>query len=326
MPEVGVKPDGSYTRARYDLMRRNQATLKNVYALAENQTLNVLSAGVELDQQVYGGFLRKVLPSILDDWGNVSAVAAMEHYEAARQAWLNTTDVFTFANDTFLDRARWVDGKGVIVLKPGESVTLEATRKQFADLLGDSTRRADNYAAKVLEGKLYKAKLPAFDPEAMSDPIVNYAMKTWANQGPAAANTAAANALTRQIGAYNRDTMLFNAGLDSSVAGVQRVAHPGACAWCQTLAVGGVGRYGKQVLDFAMKFHDKCKCGIEPLYAGDKPLRPDYYDDMEKQISKAYAGEFDEDTLGSLADEAKTNASMRRLVQKVRAVKREDGN
>lgn len=307
-----------YNRARYDLIRRNQATLKAINELASDEALTVLDAGLDLERYEYAGYMRKTLPPILDKWGNVSAKAALDHYESARLEWRKVMEYRTISNTWDVPRAQVVNGK-VTVLTPGEVREFLQPRSEMGLR---AQRRERTYAQKVAQGRIYQATIPPFDPEAMSDPVIAQAMKAYSRGGVRAGNDAAANALTRQIGAYNRDTALYNAGLDRSVAGVQRIVNPNGCAWCKTLAVGGIGRSRRVVLDFAVHFHDHCRCHIETLFAGDKPLRPDYYDDIEKDIEKVRAGDYDEKGERRLRENASTNITLRGQVQALRSVER----
>lgn len=267
----------TYDRTKYELIRRNQAALDAVNRLASEEAMTVMTAGLNLEKQVYGGFSREVLPALLDKWGNVNANAAIEHYNALRLEW-----------STKNPRQR-------------------------------DKRQGRVYAEKVLQGQLYAAKLPQFNLEQLAEPIIGTAMQAYVLGGAEAANTAGRNALLRQIGAYNRDTMLFNAGLDDAVMGVQRVASINACAFCKTLALG-YGRRGTQVSDYAVNWHAHCRCSIEVLYEGDKPVRPDYYDEYESQLKKAYAGDYSEDGMRSI--QGGKGSSIRDLVQRMRAVER----
>lgn len=312
----------AYDRTRYELLRRNQASMRAINALAQEEALTVLSAGLDLERYEYAGFARTVLTPIVDKWGNVSAQTALNTYEQARSAWLEVMETRTFTNTWGVERARVINGV-VTVLQPGETITVDLPRREIG--IADANRRSRNYAAKVTQGQIYRAQLPEFDPKTMTDPIMAEAMKAYSEMGPEAANTAAGRALTRQIGAYNRDTMLFNSALDESVVGVQRVVNPNGCAWCKTLAVGGIGRSRRKVLDYAVNFHPNCRCAIEPLYAGDKPLRPDYYDDIEKDLKRAQRGEYDDVGQRALRKNANTNASIRSEVQALRSVMRDNG-
>lgn len=237
----------SYARARYLLAQRNQSTLAKVNALAMKNAREVFLTGAELDRQNFGGFARKVLPPIIDQWGNVNAVAAMDHYDASRELWY----------------------------------------QMHPTVQGQAYARSTRYAGAATMGKIYKATIPNFDSVALANPIVNEMMSQFASAGFNAASAAGQNAITRALGQYNRDTMLFNAGLDESVHRVQRVAEFNACGFCKMLAVGGYGRRTTRTSDYAVNWHNHCHCSIEVIFQGDSDVRPDYYDDIEKDIRRA---------------------------------------
>lgn len=288
-----------YQQSRYEIVRRNTATLKHIFALAEAETTEAMRGAVNLETPVFGGFVRKVLPPIMTKWGAVSATAAMQHYEAARREW-------QIAHGNEITVGKYTADGPYTIFQPAVNTHAERV-----------------YAKKVVQGRIYQARLASMDVESMTNELVDHVMAAQVKNGGLAGSSAAANAMTRQIGAYYRDTMLFNAGLDDQVVGVQRIVHPRGCAWCKTLAVGGVGRNRRIVLDFAMHFHDHCKCSIEPLFRGDKPIRPDYYDEIEQEIKRAYSGDIDPNVMRSLRPNSKTNPAMRALVQQVRAASRQ---
>lgn len=296
--EAQYKAEGDYYRTRYALAKRNTATLSDIFDLSTEEVRTVLAPAINLEREYYAGYARKTLPAILDKWGNVAGTAAIQHYEAARTAW-------TIAHS-------YRDTVGVFTAEGPYTITR----------LGNNIRRERNFATAAVRGRIYQARIANMSTAELANSVIDQAMAAWVRSGPLAGTDAAANAMTRQVGAYYRDTMLYNAGLDSAVAGVQRVVNQNGCAWCKTLAVGGVGRRKAVVLDYAAHFHDHCKCTIETLFAGDKPLRPDYYDDIENDLAAARAGDYDEAGMRSLNPDASTNESMRELVQKVRAVER----
>lgn len=299
--DAQYRQEVSYLRERYELARRNQATMAAVERLAGSEALTVLGTAVDLDRYQYAGFMRKTLPPIIDKWGKVNGKAALDHYEASRAAWQKAHG--------------YLDTVGVNTTQGPYTVWRP----------GNNSRRERAFAAKVVQGRIYQARMPAFDAGALTDPVIGAALKAYESGGLLAGNDAAANALTRQIGAYNRDTLLYNAGLDENVSGVQRVVNPNGCAWCKQLAVGGIGRSRRIVMDFAVNFHTHCKCSIETLFIGDKPLRPDYYDDIERDLKKAGAGDYDNTGERSLRAGGSTNEALRSRVQALRSVERTKG-
>lgn len=235
------------TRAQYDLQRRNQANLKRVTDLLANEATRVLGTGRNITgQQDMGGFLRTVVPGLIDRYGNVNAAVAVEYYDAQRLAFMEKHSAYPGAPRSVRTNAR---------------------------------RRAERVATARTQGQLYVAKLPKFDAIAKADTVVNYGMALFQGAGYDALTSEVTNAMTRAVASYNRDTMLFNSALDDAVVGVQRVAEPNACDFCQTVAFDSYG--GVRVSDYAVEWHNNCHCSLETIYVGDSKYRPDYYDDFE---------------------------------------------
>lgn len=243
-------------RARYEAVRRHQASMNQVSDLLDEEALRLLDVASGFGQQEMGGYLRLIVPGLLDRWGNVNATVAVRYYDEQRLAWLER--------------------------HPG------GVRSQ-----NGRNRMAERYARARLQGELYAATIPAFDAAAIAEPVIGYGMSSFLGEGGFDSMREAIRAATnRAVGSYNRDTMLYNAGLDSAVIGVQRVAEPKACEFCRTLAfksqkqtMRADGNYyladNVRVADYAIHFHNNCHCSIETLYAGDEPIVPDYYKDFE---------------------------------------------
>lgn len=233
---------------RLALVKTNQATMVQVETLLVTEASKALSLAEQLDRDTLGGFLRGVVPGLVDKFGNVNATLAMKYYDEQR--------------------------------------ALAIEKRKLRDWRNASKREA---AAK-LKSQIYVASLPQFEPAKVAEPIIGYAMATYvASDNFAPVREAVVGAMTRAVGSYNRDTILYNAGLDSDVVGVQRVAEPGACSFCATVAFqSGVWHaHAERVSSYAIDFHSHCKCSIETLYAGDKPFRPAHYDQLERDYTKA---------------------------------------
>jgi hypothetical protein len=134
------------------------------------------------------------------------------------------------------------------------------------------------------------AKLPTFNAPQISEPIIGQGMKTFMAAGFEPMTADVTRAMTRAVASYNRDTMLYNASLDEAVYAVQRVAEPNACGFCQLVAFESARvttEEGVRTASYAIDFHNNCKCSIETLYIGDRPIRPDYYDEFEANYQEA---------------------------------------
>jgi len=240
----------TYERAKYLLAVRNQANLKAVSNLAEQAGLTITRRAGQLPQQAMGAYLRETVPGIIDQFGKLNGVAAVQHYQNSR------------------------------------NLALAAIRGDFAD----PKRAADRIARAQLQGAVYKATLPAFNPVDKSKSVINYSMASYMSEGQPGLFRSVQQSLTRAVASYNRDTMLYNTALDPGAVTVQRVANPGACPFCSTMAFSSTRSGGSKLqvrtAQYAIEFHRNCSCTIETLYAGDSPIRPPYYDQLEKEYSQ----------------------------------------
>lgn len=245
-------------RQRYEAIRRNQATMQQVNVLLERESTKVLSLAEQFDQQQMGGYLRTVVPGLVDRYGNVNATAAMAYYDEQR----------------LLAGAR----------------------------LSMSTLRAQRLAGAKLKSQIYVAKLQTFDQVEIAEPIIGAGMKALMADGFGAMRSTVTNAMTRAVGSYNRDTIVYNAGLDEATLTVQRVAEPNACAFCALMAFSSSRSVSGDSLEvrttsYAVDFHNNCHCSIETIYEGDEPIRPDYYDQFEEEYLEVYKSNSVKDTL-----------------------------
>ena len=244
-------------KEKYDAARRNQATMQQVENLLIEETTSVLTVARDFERQEFGGFLRQVVPVLVDKYGNVNAVAAMQYYDEQRRIW-------------------W-EGKQRAGTRSGRQ---------------SQQRRAERYASARLRGEIYVARMPEFNLPEKTDPIINWTMKRFAETGFDIAAETAKNAMTRAVASYNRDVMLYNAALDRDVVKVQRVAEPGACSFCRLMAFSSSRSASGDSLDvrtasYAVDFHDNCRCSIETLYQGDEAIRPPYYEQFEQNYLQA---------------------------------------
>jgi hypothetical protein len=243
-------------QTRYALLKRNQANIRQVNKILVDEALKVTALAAGFNQDQMGGFLREVIPGLIDEYGNVNAAAALEYYNDQRLAALGRN--------------------------PGRAA---------------ARRQAERFARARLESEIYIASLPQFDIEAKAEPIIGYAMSMYTKNGFDSMRPELANALTRAVASFNRDTLLYNSALDRSVVGVQRVAEPNACSFCRTVAFGSRNnKYQPRITSYAPNWHNNCNCSIETIYEGDSLYRPDYYDEFEygrptaKQTTERNAG------------------------------------
>lgn len=95
--------------------------------------------------------------------------------------------------------------------------------------------------------------------------------------------TAIGGTIQRSLNGVNRTTISYNIVTDPDGTRYQRVPAANACAFCRTMAaVAEV-----QTDDYFSKYHDFCHCRSVPVFAGQKPYRADYYDEIENEYYKA---------------------------------------
>lgn len=254
----------TYARWQYEQQIKQEAVIRQVNDLITDSATGIVRTAADLGQQEYGAFLRSVIPELLDQYGNVNATAAIDYYTQMREQWSELYGA--------------------------------AARRQIGR---DAVRSAEQrYAAAITGAKINVAKnaeafaatyAPTYDVASKTDAVMNFAMKVRSKYGHEASVDAMNNALTREVAMFHRDTVLFNSAIDPYVNRVQRVAQATACEFCRLMALGS--REGKvRVSTYAAKFHDHCHCTIQPLFEGDEPVRPDYYDQFEKEYADASKG------------------------------------
>lgn len=250
----------TFERYRYEQQLAQEAAMRQVDALIGEQSAAIAGLGANLAQQEYGGLLRSVLPSLIDDYGRINATAAIEYYNNVRNQWLAT----------YGDEARTQASRG--------AVRAQATRAATAQTQG-ALAVAQGYAAQYADD---------YDAIGKASTVINHVMKVRAQEGQTASVEAMRNALTREVAMYHRDTILFNSALDRNVYRVQRVAQAGACDFCRLMALGST-RGTVRTSTYAARFHNNCQCTITPLFRGESPVRPDYYDQFEAEYEQASA-------------------------------------
>lgn len=73
-------------------------------------------------------------------------------------------------------------------------------------------------------------------------------------------------AVTEQVLAGGRETVLASAKADPEARGWARIAGPGACAFCRMMA--GRGPVYRTITTASFKPHDHCTCAVEIVYYG----------------------------------------------------------
>lgn len=264
-PKYVTTADGrriTYTRWKYEETLRQQNNLANVEQVLTAQATTLANVGASMAQQEYGGYLRTIIPNLLDTYGNVNAQAAINYYDQARLEWSKAF--------------------GATASRQVTRSSVAAREKRFAAAKTQGAYRVGTMTAEEFAAKF----LPTYKTLEKSEAVIGFAMKVRAKSGHEPSISAMNNALTREVASYHRDTVLFNSALDPYASRVQRVAQANACEFCKLMALGSTS--GKvRVSTYAVKFHSKCHCTIQTLWEGEEPIRPDYYDQFEEEYVNA---------------------------------------
>lgn len=235
-------------RERYDAIRRNQATMRQVNTLIERESTQVLSLAEQFGQQEMGGYLRTVIPGLLDRYGNVNATAAMAYYDEQR---LNARLRLDMSNRR-ADRL--------------------AAKKLQAQLYVARLAPVDSQAlAEPIIGTGMKA-LMSDGFGAMRDQVNN-------------ALTRAVASYNRDTILYNA-SLDESVVTVQRVAEANACAFCALMAFSSTQSASGAP-LDVRTTSYAVDFHNNCHCSLETLYEGDTPIRPDYYDQFEQEYLDA---------------------------------------
>lgn len=143
--------------------------------------------------------------------------------------------------------------------------------------------------------KSYKAYIPNLDPFEEVDSIVGYGMAHFQEKGFTQLPDILANAITRPVTNWNRDTMRQNSISDPARTVIQRVARADACAFCAMAALNSTKVIEGETMvisptSYRKKFHDQCHCTEEVIFQGEDLITPPYYQTFQMQYDEAQGG------------------------------------
>jgi hypothetical protein len=149
---------------------------------------------------------------------------------------------------------------------------------QLATTYYDEARTAANVEA------AYAAYAAEYTVETEIQKAIGYAMalKTKGSTFEAVQSTLVGH-VQRIINGVNRETIRQNINKDPNGLRYQRVPSAGACSFCMTLAA--VAELTTE--DYYTEYHSYCHCKTIPVFSGQTPYRPSYYDDFQNEYYKA---------------------------------------
>jgi hypothetical protein len=226
-----------------DAVKRNTDNITQVSQVARREMSGAFSLNATKDRNEFAGVVRRLGPAALNNFANISATSAVYHYQEMKD--------IAFKNAIGLQLSRRAQNRRV---------------------------SAQLAASDSIDFNKYTPTIQSLDLDAKTGAMVAFALKKFDSNGYIGGQNAAIDYAIREIAMANRDTILFNSTLDSSIQGVQRVADPNACAFCLVTALGGSRSY-------ATDYHDSCRCTVEPIFVGQSDIRPAYYDSLEEKYN-----------------------------------------
>lgn len=104
------------------------------------------------------------------------------------------------------------------------------------------------------------------------EPVVGYAMSKFVAGDYAMAGTQLAASVGLAVANTYRDNTLKLVESDPVAYGVQRVARPGACAFCAYSAAHSNPEWRGGSFQHLHKYHEHCSCSVVPLYKNVTPF------------------------------------------------------
>lgn len=117
-----------------------------------------------------------------------------------------------------------------------------------------------------------------YGPGALADPAYKTEIQWVRDEIAASARDKWLDSLELSVAKeYNWSIGEFGANIPE-VVGYQRIARPNACAFCRVVALNQYTSFGDEG-----GYHKNCYCYAVPIFRGQGPYRPDYYDEFERQ-------------------------------------------
>lgn len=116
------------------------------------------------------------------------------------------------------------------------------------------------------------------------DIAVGYSMKKYSQGLYVDVNNTLASTMGRQAGNAFREAIKTAALNDERSGTFQRVASATACAFCLVVSLNEYTSF-----DEDGGYHDDCGCTTVPVFKGNAPVRPDYYDEFEATYTQGRA-------------------------------------
>lgn len=128
----------------------------------------------------------------------------------------------------------------------------------------------------------YAAVGLTLDSPELSESLIGGVMKNIAEDKTDEARRLLSNGLGKVVADVYRMTIVNNIERDSFAQGFQRIASPGACAFCALVTQN-------KYTSFAASggYHNNCQCTTVPIFRGQSPYKPAWFDVFEEEYFRA---------------------------------------
>ena len=230
-----------------EAVARDKAIQQSISTLAGEAATRALPDLSTLPQQQAGGVIRAVTEGVVTTFGNTATLAAASSYDTMSLAAI-------------------------------DALILDNGAKGIPNSLDILNARAALMKQSGYVGKPIKT---AVRVKATVEPIVGRSMQKFSQGQFVEAGGVLSDSIMRAISNIYRETIVTNAAADPRAQGYQRVAGPGACSFCLTVALNQYTSF-----DSGGGYHDNCGCSTVPIFSGMNPVRPSYYDTFEEQYKQ----------------------------------------
>lgn len=132
-------------------------------------------------------------------------------------------------------------------------------------------------------GRYVAIGLTLESPE-VSESLIGGVMANIAEGKTQEARSLLSNGLGKIVADIYRQTIVENIQRDSFATGFQRIASPGACAFC---ALATQNRYTS--FPASGGYHNNCQCSTVPIFRGQDAYKPGWFDTFEEEYFQARA-------------------------------------
>jgi len=121
----------------------------------------------------------------------------------------------------------------------------------------------------------------AYGPDALTNPTYSGEINWVRDQITDAVYDAWLYSLEKAVGNVFRSNIAANVARDPQAIGYQRIARSNACTFCRVVALNLYTSFEQDC-----GYHKNCACYAVPIFQGQSPYFPEYYEEFERQYEE----------------------------------------